>query len=55
MSRLAFVTGIIFLAVMIVILLFADGPRRWYSSAFFAFIGTQMLVNVARRRRVADK
>ena len=55
MSRLALVTGIISLLVMVVVLVFADGPRRWYSGSLFGLIGTLMLVNAIRWRRVADK
>ncbi|MGD8374751.1 MAG: hypothetical protein PVF68_01310 [Acidobacteriota bacterium] len=47
-------TGIISRLVMMVMLVFADGPRRWYSSALFGLIGALMLTNAPRWRRVAD-
>ena len=55
MSKMALVAGIICLFATIVILIFADGARRWYSGLFFAVIGAVMFVNAARWRRLADK
>jgi hypothetical protein len=49
MKRMALVVGILCIGLAIVILVFADGLRRWYSGLFFALIGTVMLVNAARR------
>lgn len=55
MSKMALVTGIICLAAMIVVLISADGPRRWYSGIFFAIIGAVMLVNAVRWGRATDE
>ena len=55
MSKMALVTGIICLVVMTGILIFADGPRRWYSGTFFAVIGAVMLMNSVRWGRVDGK
>lgn len=55
MSKLAWVVAILSIILAVVIFVFADGLRRWYSGAFFAIIGTVMLVNALRWRRTADK
>lgn len=50
MSRLAWVLGILLLVLGVVVLVFAQGHRRWYSGAFFAIAGTVSLVNASRWR-----
>ena len=55
MSEVAFVSGILCIVLSVVVLVFADGLRRWYSGIFFAITGAVMLVNAFRWRRVADE
>ena len=55
MRRVAVVLGIFFLLLAVIVFVFADGLRRWYSGIFFAIIGTVMLVNAVRWRRIVDK
>ena len=55
MSKMAFFVGILCIVVAVVVFVFADGPRRWYSGIFFAFLGTVMLVNANRWFRHSDK
>ncbi len=45
MRKMAMVTGILCLVLSVIVFVFADGPRRWYSGIFFAVLGTVMLVN----------
>jgi len=45
------VLGILFIVLAVIIFVFADGLRRWYSGIFFAMIGTVILVNTLRKRR----
>jgi putative Ca2+/H+ antiporter (TMEM165/GDT1 family) len=52
-SRLR-IFGILFLALAVLIFVFADGLRRWYSGGFFLIIGVWMLLQ-ARRSGSADK
>ncbi len=51
MRKVALVFGFFFIVLALVILIFADGLRRWYSGIFFALIGTVTLLNTLRRRR----
>ena len=55
MSKLALVLGVLFILLALIILVFADGLRRWYSGIFFAIIGTVILVNALRSRRIPDE
>ncbi len=55
MSKVGLVTGLLFVLLAVIVFVFADGLRRWYSGTFFAIIGAVMLVNALRSRRVADK
>ena len=48
MSKAALVVGIICLVLAVVVLVLAEDLRRWYSSAFFALLGTVMLANALR-------
>ena len=43
------VLGIACLVLAVVILVFADGARRWYSGAFFAVLGVVLLLNARWR------
>jgi peptidoglycan/LPS O-acetylase OafA/YrhL len=51
MSKMYLVLGILFIVLAVIIFVFADGLRRWYSGIFFAIIGTVILVNALRKRR----
>jgi hypothetical protein len=51
MSKMHLVLGILFIVLAVIIFVFADGLRRWYSGIFFAMIGTVILVNALRKRR----
>lgn len=55
MNKMAFFVGILCIVLAIVIFIFSDGLRRWYSGIFFALLGTVMLVNAKRWRRDSDK
>jgi hypothetical protein len=55
MNKAGLVFGILFIALAVIIFVFADGLRRWYSGIFFVVIGTVVLVNVWRSRRVAGQ
>ena len=55
MSRVALVSGIICFVLALIILVFADGLRRWYSGIFFAIIGTVILVNALRSRHIPEE
>ena len=55
MSEVALVSGILCIVLSVVVLVFADGLRRWYSGIFFAIMGTAILVNALHWRRVADE
>ncbi|PLX22414.1 MAG: hypothetical protein C0600_16640 [Ignavibacteria bacterium] len=47
------ILGILCVVLAVIVFIFADGLRRWYSGIFFAIIGTVML-NAWRSRRGAD-
>ena len=53
MSKTTWILGILCLVLAVIILVFAEGLRRWYSGIFFALLGSVMLVNGLRRRRAA--
>jgi len=55
MRRVALFFGSFFLVLALVILIFADGLRRWYSGIFFALIGTVTLLNTLRWRRTSKE
>lgn len=55
MSKVALVSGLLCIVVAVIVFVFANGLRRWYSGIFFALIGTIMLVNAVRWRRVANQ
>ena len=50
MNRLNLILVLLSFALAVIIFLFADGARRWYSSAFFVVLGAVMLFNVKRSR-----
>jgi len=55
MSKVGLVLGVLFIVLALIILVFADGLRRWYSGIFFAIIGTVTLVRALRRRRTSEE
>ena len=55
MKRLAVVLGVSFLLLAVIVFVFADGLRRWYSGIFFAIIGTVALLNAFYWGRTAKE
>lgn len=55
MIKLVLVTGVLCIVLAVIVFVLADGLRRWYSGVFFAIMGTVMLVNALRWRRVAEE
>ena len=55
MSKVGLISGIVCIVMAVIVFVFADGLRRWYSGIFFTIMGTVMLVNTLRCRRVADQ
>jgi hypothetical protein len=55
MSKMALMLGILCVVVAVVVLIFADGLRRWYSGLFFVFLAVVMFANAARWRRATGK
>ena len=53
-SKVALVTTILCLLMAVLVFVFAEGLRRWYSGVFLAVMGLLMLVNTLRWGRVAD-
>jgi hypothetical protein len=51
MKRTALLAGILSMLMAVVIFVFAEGLRRWYSGIFFALIGALLLSNAWRWRR----
>ncbi len=54
MSKIAFVTAILCILMAVIVFVFAEGLRRWYSGIFFTVMGLVMLVNTLRWGRVTD-
>jgi hypothetical protein len=55
MSKVALISGILCIILAVIVFVFADGLRRWYSGVFFAMMGALLLTNAVRWRRVADE
>jgi hypothetical protein len=55
MSKSALVVGILGVVMAVIVFVFADGLRRWYSGIFFAVLGIVMLINARRWGHAADK
>ena len=55
MNKVTIVVGIASAAMALVVFVFADGARRWYSGSFFAAIAVVTLVNALRRRSDNDR
>jgi hypothetical protein len=54
MKKLALSLGVVFVGLGVVILVLAEGLRRWYSGIFFVLIGIVALSNALVRREVPD-
>lgn len=50
LRKVALTIGPISLVLAVVITIFADGLRRWYSGLFFVLIGAVLLFNARRWR-----
>ena len=48
MNRSNLILALLSFALAVVIFLFTDGARRWYSSALFVVLGAVMLVSARR-------
>ena len=55
MNKVTLFSGILCIVLALIVFVFADGLRRWYSGVFFAIIGVVMLLNALRWRRNADE
>jgi len=55
MSKVALVSGILCIVLAVVIFIFAEGLRRWYSVIFFTLIGVVIMIGSVRHRRAADQ
>jgi hypothetical protein len=55
MNRLNLILALLSFALAVVIFLFTDGARRWYSSALFVVLGAVMLVSARRGRTRAGE
>ena len=49
MRNVALVSGVLFVVLAVIVFVFADGLRRWYSGAFFALLGVVTLLNAWHR------
>ena len=49
------VFSILCILLAVVVFVFAEGLRRWYSGIFFVIIGIVLLVNALRWRYVGDQ
>jgi hypothetical protein len=54
MSKMDWIVGVLSLLLAVVIFVFADGARRWYSGIFFVILGVTMLAR-ARFKLKSDK
>ena len=54
MSKTALIWGVLCIVASVIVFVFADGLRRWYSGIFFAFMGALMLLNAKRWQRETD-
>ena len=54
MNKLALVAGILCVVAAVIVFVFADGMRRWYSGIFFAVMGAVLLMQTLRWRRDAQ-
>lgn len=50
MNKMVLALGILCFALAMVVFVFADGMRRWYSGVFFLVMGAVLLANAKHRR-----
>jgi uncharacterized membrane protein YccC len=55
MKKMPLIIGMILLLLAIMVFVFADGLRRWYSGAFFAIIGIVSILNSLNWKARAKK
>ena len=55
MKKLALSLGVVFVGLGVVILVLAEGLRRWYSGIFFVLIGFVALSNALMRKDVPNE
>jgi len=55
MNKVALWIGVLFTVFAVVVFLFADGLRRWYSGIFFAVLGIATLWGAWRARGGTEK
>lgn len=55
MRKSVMILGLLFFGLGIVVLVFADGLRRWYSGIFFILIGAVAFANGVARRGEAQE
>ena len=55
MNKPALVVGILCCVAAVIVFVFADGMRRWYSGIFFALIGAWTLLRAQRAGRDAGE
>jgi FtsH-binding integral membrane protein len=55
MSKVALITGILFIVLGVIIFMFTEGLRSYYSGIFFALLGTVILMGALRRKSDANK
>jgi hypothetical protein len=53
--KVGLVLGVLFLVLAVIIFVFADGLRRWYSGIFFAIIGALTLLNALHRKEGVEE
>ena len=47
LNRITLISGILCIILAVIMFIFADGLRRWYSGIFFAIMGGVMFANIA--------
>lgn len=55
MNKVSLIIGLLCLVVAVMVFVFADGLRRYYSGIFFVIIGAVSLTNAWRWKRKAEK
>ena len=55
MSKMVLILGILCTVLAVIVFVFADGLRRWYSGLFFVLIGAVTLLNAFYWGRAAKE
>jgi uncharacterized membrane protein len=55
MSKYALIGGILSLIIAVIVFVFADGYRRYYSGIFFVIMGVVLLLQTRRGSHPTDK